>query len=216
MKHTLIFDFDGTICDSYLESLRMMNELAPEFGYKVVDESVFESLKDQSHPQFRDTLDIAVHKIPAVLIQGRKRMRAKAAGLAPVAGLPEVLRELARLELRLGILTSNSRENVELFLERNGLDMFEFIHGESTMFGKARLLKKIMKKFKLEAGHVAYVGDEARDVKAANTAGVESVAVSWGFNSLRLLNTAEPKVILAKPAELLTYALARKNNTGSL
>ena len=202
---TVIFDFDGTICDSYLESVRMMNELAPEFGFNVVAEADLELLRDKSFTEFRDLLGLAVHRIPTILHQGRKRMRARAADLPPVPGLPEALRQLQRLELRLGILTSNSQDNVEVFLRKNGLDMFEFVHGESSMFGKARLLKKIMKRLGLNPAQVAYVGDEARDVKAANAAGVTAIAVSWGFNSTRLLATALPTVILSQPQELVTY-----------
>ena len=210
---TLIFDFDGTICDSYRESLRMMNELAPEFGFNVVAESDFELLKDKGTAEFRTLLGVAVHKIPAILIQGRKRMRAQAAGLRPIAGIDDALRSLHQHEFRLGILTSNSRENVELFLERNKLGMFDFVHGESSMFGKARILKKIMKQRGLQPAQVAYVGDEARDVKAANTAGVTALAVAWGFNSQRLLREAGPAAILSQPRELVEYALAHRTTT---
>ncbi len=211
---TLIFDFDGTICDSYLESLRMMNELAPEFGFNVVPESEFESLKDQGTGELLALLGVAVHKIPAILIQGRKRMRARAADLKPIDGLPDALRDLHKHGFGLGILTSNSRENVELFLQRNQLGIFEFVHGESSMLGKARILKKIMKQRGLKPAQVAYVGDEVRDVKAAHSAKVAALAVTWGFNSVRLLREAQPSIIFSQPAQLVEHALLRRGLPG--
>ncbi|MBI3543054.1 MAG: HAD-IA family hydrolase [Deltaproteobacteria bacterium] len=200
---TFIFDFDGTLCDSYVESLRVMNELAPRFGYNVWDEARFDELRDMGFNEFQAAIGVSLHQLPAIVHEGRKRMRERVASLAPVAGLAEALAGLHERGASLGILTSNSLENVELFLERNRLGPFEFIHGGSSLFGKARHLRKILKSRKLLAADVAYVGDEARDVRAARSAGVTAVAVTWGFNSLRLLGETAPDHTLSHPRELV-------------
>lgn len=125
-----------------------------------------------------------------------------------MAGLPEALSSLKGRGVKLGILTSNSKENVELFLESHGLSgHFDFVHGGSSIFGKGPVLKKLLRKLKLDPNTVDYVGDEARDVKAAKAARARAVAVTWGFNSPRLLSEAGPDVVLSHPSELVEHAV---------
>ncbi len=53
--------------------------------------------------------------------------------LKPVPGIKAALRELKQRGYQLGILTSNARENVQLFAKLHGLDpLFDFIHNESV------------------------------------------------------------------------------------
>jgi len=52
---------------------------------------------------------------------------------------------------------------------------------------------------------VIYIGDEIRDVHAAQKAGVESGTVTWGFNSQELLSSANPDHIWGKPEEILAF-----------
>jgi len=40
------------------------------------------------------------------------------------------------------------------------------------------------------------VGDETRDIEAAKAAGFQSVAVTWGYNSKKVLENARPDFIV--------------------
>ncbi|HRK03366.1 MAG TPA: HAD hydrolase-like protein, partial [Oligoflexia bacterium] len=93
--------------------------------------------------------------------------------------------------------------NVESFLKLHGLDFFDFIQGGSSVLGKARILERILAEKNMDPATTVYVGDEARDIVAARTVGVRSVAVTWGFNSRRLIEAATPDRIISKPIELL-------------
>jgi phosphoglycolate phosphatase len=77
-------------------------------------------------------------------------------------------------------VTSNSVSSVEAVLTHEGLlPFFDRIHSEPSVFGKARTLSKMIRKYAVEPGTAWYVGDEVRDVEAAHEAGLQSVAVSW-------------------------------------
>ena len=48
-----------------------------------------------------------------------------------------------------------------------------------------------------------YIGDEVRDIEAAKEAGINSVAVTWGFSDLAQLKKAKPFALITKPEQLL-------------
>ena len=81
---------------------------------------------------------------------------------------------------------------------------FNFIHAESSFFGKKRILRKIIKSYKLDKSKTFYIGDETRDIEAAKECGVYSVAVTWGCNSEKILSQHQPHYIVRKPEDILT------------
>lgn len=78
---------------------------------------------------------------------------------------------------------------------------FQFIFSGSGIFGKTKNLKFV--KDKLGAKNIFYVGDEVRDVKAANEANIQSIAVTWGFHLKKLLESSSPKAIVDNPSDLI-------------
>jgi phosphoglycolate phosphatase len=129
-------------------------------------------------------------------------------------GVVHVLRQMHSAGLRLGILSSNTPENIQICLRVNGVaDLFEFTAGCFKLLGKARGLKRVIKQEKLHKREVLYIGDELRDVAAAQKAGIDVAAVGWGLNDWPTLARAEPTHQVAIPEELL--AITGVWNSGS-
>jgi phosphoglycolate phosphatase len=119
-------------------------------------------------------------------------------------GLPGVLRELLNQGVRLGILSSNSRENILACLRGNGLeDVFTFVMGYPRLFGKAKAMRRLLRSEGVPAEQFLYVGDEVRDVEAAQKAGVDVAAVTWGFQTPEVLSSLEPTYLIHHPTDLL-------------
>ena len=78
-------------------------------------------------------------QLPALVKRTRDHFKKRIADVVPVSGMPEVLLTLSRRGYRMGILTSNTKENVETFLADHELEMFEFIHAPKILIweGKA-------------------------------------------------------------------------------
>lgn len=81
---------------------------------------------------------------------------------------------------------------------------FNFIYAKTNFFGKARVLKKIIKLYKMDQSKTFYIGDETGDIEAAKACRVNSIAVTWGFNSEKILSTFKPHYLAKKPEDLLT------------
>ena len=140
-----IFDFDGTLVDSFHSAVGIFNLLADQYHFRKVASDEIDSLRDLTSHEFIQHLKIPLLKIPSILLSARQQMRSKIPMLLPFKHLPEVLLELLDRKITLGILTSNSSENVTEWLTRNNmLHLFKFIHVEHSYFGKKRILKKMI------------------------------------------------------------------------
>jgi phosphoglycolate phosphatase-like HAD superfamily hydrolase len=118
--------------------------------------------------------------------------------------MKEALLELKQQGHQLGIVTSNSVENVAAFLEAQEMQgVFDFIGSGLTLFGKGKIIQRIIKQHGLDPATVIYVGDETRDIEAARKIQVRAIAVSWGFNSSQVLAEQNPDFLIHCPSELV-------------
>jgi phosphoglycolate phosphatase-like HAD superfamily hydrolase len=206
MKYqTLVFDFDGTIADTLGETRLIFNRIAPDYGIREVAEHELDALRHLSLKDLLSHLKIPKRRVPSLIARGTSMMRGNITQLQLIAGMAEVLVELRRHVRSFGILTSNAPANVDLFLTAHGLrDQFDFISSTSKLTGKSKHLKAIRKTFSLRNEELLYVGDELRDVKASQKAGIPIAAVTWGFNSRESLAASKPDYLFDRPADFLS------------
>ena len=201
---TLVFDFDGTIADTLGETRRIFNQIAPDYGIRQVEEHELEQLRHLSLKDLLDHLNIPKRRVPALISRGTGMMRGNITQLPMIQGMAEVLVEMRRHVHSFGILTSNATANVDIFLRTHGLrEQFDFISSTSKLTGKSKHLKAIRKTFSLRPEQMLYIGDELRDVKASQKAGIPVAAVTWGFNSRASLAAAAPDYLFDHPADFL-------------
>jgi HAD superfamily hydrolase (TIGR01549 family) len=207
---TLVFDFDGTIADTLGETRRIFNEIAPDYGIRQVEEHELDQLRHLSLKQLLAHLGIPKRRVPALISRGTGMMRGNITRMQMIEGMAEVILELRRQARSFGILTSNTTANVELFLQTHGLrEAFDFISSTSKLTGKAKHLKAIRKTFSLRHEEMLYIGDELRDVKASQKAGIPVAAVTWGFNSRESLAAEKPDYLFDHPADFLRLLAPR-------
>jgi phosphoglycolate phosphatase len=118
-------------------------------------------------------------------------------------GLGEVVRKLAERHV-LAVVTGNTERNVRTFLEEHGLEgCVRAVYGVDMPGSKAEKILLAKSQFAAEAETVFMVGDSLSDVHAAREAGVKSIAVSWGHQSLGRLVGAVPDHVVCLPEELI-------------
>ena len=198
----LIFDFDGTIADTFHYLLRIGNRLSEEFNFNKIGPDEVNAMKDKNVRETIQHLNIPLLKIPMIVAKAKKELHKEIDSVEPIEDLKEILLQIKALGYKMGILTSNSSKNVMGFLKNNGLDFFDFICTTSKIWSKNWGLKTLMDENGLELSEVIYVGDETRDIKAAKKAGIRSAAVTWGYNSRKALEAQNPAYLIHSPEEL--------------
>lgn len=201
---TMIFDFDGTLAGTFEPVLQVLDGLADEFGYRRAQPGEIPELMKLSVRELAERMNLSWHRLPLLAARVRKEMTRMMPQVKAIPGIETALSELRGRGVRLGILTSNKRENVDVFLANHPQLVFDFISTGSGLFSKHHRLAKLLKQRKLALAETCYVGDEVRDIEAARELGMTMVAVSWGFSASQLLAASHPQHLLHEPSELLT------------
>jgi phosphoglycolate phosphatase len=198
----IVWDFDGTLADSLAAAVEIFNRLAPELGFRPVEDVA--AARAMTTREFLRQHGISFWRLPRVARRFRAAAADESAELKLFAGLPDVLAGLRERGIRLGILSSNSEDNIRRCLVANGVEQhFAFVVGYPRLFGKGKALRRILRAEKLDRSAVLYVGDEVRDVEAAQRAGVPVAAVTWGFHAEPILRASDPDHLVSEPRQLL-------------
>ncbi len=198
----VLFDFDGTLADTFADGLEILNDLSKQFGFRRLEGDDIERARDMTTRQVMKFLDVPSRKLPTIAQHGVAKLKERMPHIRPFAGIPEMIQELTGLGIRIGIVTSNSEENVNLFLKKYQITGFEFVRSSSRLLGKARVIRKAMKEFSFRPEEAIFVGDETRDIEACRRADLRCIAVTWGYNSQLALKAQSPYRIIHSPKEL--------------
>ena len=200
----IVFDFDGTIADTYHALVNLANQLAKEFDYKPLERDELLKLKDLSSWEIIKQAGIPLFKIPFLFKRIQIELGKDIDRVKPILGIESVLFKLKYQGYRLGIITSNTEKNVKIVLNNHHLgSLFDFIYAETTIFGKHRLINDVIRKRKINRADIIYVGDETRDVRSAQKSRISVVAVAWGFNSKQVLAKQQPDFLVEQPLQLI-------------
>ncbi len=203
-QKVIIFDFDGTIADTVDALVSVANRLAEEFGYVQITPEELNLLRNLTSREIINYSGISVFRIPFLVKKVKGELKRKIPELKPIAGMKEALIDLKNADHHLGIITSNSKDNVTEFLKINELDnLFEFIYSGVTIFGKTTIINNVLRQKQIKVEEVIYVGDETRDIEASKKSNIKVVAVTWGFNSPEVLAKQKPNYLIHHPSELL-------------
>jgi phosphoglycolate phosphatase len=205
---TLIFDFDGTIADSFELVLEIAHDLT---GAEMLNQVEIARLRHLPLMKVVRELHIPLRHFPRLVLQGRQKMHERIHEVQPFPGIPKALEALHGAGHHLLVISSNSEQNVRSFLRANNLEAyFDGVYGSVAVFNKASALRKVIKRNRLVVEDCFYIGDEVRDVIAASKVGVEPVAVAWGYQAPEALAEYHPFALVQKPAELLDIFGANK------
>ena len=103
-----IFDFDGTLADSFPVFLDAMDEAAARYGFRAIDRRELDLLRGYSAWQLMDHIDVAMWQVPMIAQFVRRLMAERTDAVALFPGVHEALEDLARRDVTLPIVSSST------------------------------------------------------------------------------------------------------------
>lgn len=198
----VIFDYDGVLADTLDDLIRFGQQACNRLGVNhVVTKDDLSNLEMMSFATFGRACEVPEHLVDEFVKISLNLFAEKKSPPAIFDGMSEVINHLFAHH-KIAIVTTNSSPNVHAFLTKHGLDnLVHAVYGVDTPGSKAHKITLARERFGEES--VFMIGDALSDVRAAKEAGVASIAVTWGHQSLETLRRGEPDYVVDDPRELL-------------
>jgi phosphoglycolate phosphatase len=197
----VVFDFDGTLADSFDLFLEVSDCMADRHGFLRLDRENLEALRSLSAREMIARQKILAWKMPLIAGDMRRLMTEDLHRIRLFDGTGEMLERLKSAGLTLAVVTSNSEPNVRAVLGAEIASLIDHYGCGSSLFGKAPKLRKALKVCGVEGARALSVGDELRDAEASREAGLAFAGVSWGYTRAQAL-APHAVMMFETPADL--------------
>jgi phosphoglycolate phosphatase len=207
--HLVIFDFDGTLADSYSWFLTVFGDIAERYRLPHLEKDDLELLRALDIRQIQKKYRVPLWKMFVIGNHLKKRMASDIDQISLVSGMHAVIATLAAQGVKMAIVTSNAEENVRRVLGPLNMAYFSAIESSVSMFGKKNKFQAVLRKTGVPAHRTLSIGDELRDLKSAHAAKIHFGAVSWGYTDPGTLQAHGPEEIFSHPAQILEAVNSR-------
>jgi phosphoglycolate phosphatase len=188
-----LFDFDGTLADSFPWFATVVNEVADKYGFRRIAPDEFDSLRGKSAREMIAHCGVSTWKLPFIANYMRKRKAQDLHTVKLFAEAADTLRRLADAGVTVAIVSSNSEQNIRAMLGVETAALITHYECGASMFGKAKRFRAVLRAGKCSAADAICIGDEIRDLDAARAAGIAFGAVTWGYTTGEALRALKPE-----------------------
>ena len=207
-----IFDLDGTVLDTLADLHASVNAALAQNGLPTRSVTEVRAFLGNG---MKNLIDRSVPSGTAPLLTARVLADFKAYyalhsadATAPFAGVLDMLRALREAGVRLAVI-SNKAHAATVPLCKTYFDgCFDAVLGERESEGIPKkpapdAVFAVMREMGVEKTQTVYIGDSEVDALTAQNAGVDLIAVSWGFRSREELRAAGAEVIVDTPDDVV-------------
>ncbi|MBN2531702.1 MAG: HAD-IA family hydrolase [Spirochaetales bacterium] len=209
-----IFDLDGTLLNTLDDIADSCNQVLKAAGFPT-----------HPVPEYKNFVGRGIAYLVKAALPGNsltdaamekliKEMRAEYSKnclqkTKPYPGVIETLAELSARAVRISILSNKPQDLVE-FMVKELLSQFRFntIMGVNNRFPckpDPESTLYLVKQMKSPPEKTVFIGDSDIDILTAKNAGIDSIAVAWGFRPPDVLKSAGAEIIINRPGELLEF-----------
>jgi phosphoglycolate phosphatase len=198
----VVFDFDGTLADTFQWFKTALNEAALKYHFKPIREDDVEKLRHYGVRELITYMEISWWKRPLIARYMRRRMREGLQKLHLFEGAQKMLGDLSHSGLDLAIVSSNALGNIQYLLGPETSAKITHFETGVSLFGKKNRFQKLLRLKKLRPEEAIYIGDETRDHEAARAVGMSFGAVVWGYAGPELLKKGAPDIVFEKMSDI--------------
>jgi phosphoglycolate phosphatase len=204
----VVFDFDGTLADSFRWFVGTVTQVAKRFRFKQLDLGRLEEFRACSARQMLAHAELSMWKLPRVSLEMRRLMTERIDEIRLFDGVETVLKRLDAAKVNIAVVTSNAKENVLRVLGADNAALVKHFGCGASLFGKRVKVKAAAKAFGVPLGEVLCVGDEIRDAEMAASLGVDFAGVSWGYTKPEVLQKYSNIPVLRQMRDVLSMVFA--------
>ena len=198
----VIFDFDGTLADTFPWFMRIINDVADRYSFKRIEPHEVELLRGMGATEIMAHLGVPRWKLPLIASHMRKRKAREIGETKLFAGVEDMLQRLSDAGIEIAVVSSNSEANVRTILGPELAARIACFECGASVFGKTARFRKVLRRTGVSPSEALSIGDEIRDLEAARRAGLAFGAAGWGFTRPEALLARGPNVLFSSIDEI--------------
>lgn len=209
MKKLIIFDLDGTLLNTIDDITMSVNETLIEFGYpkrtaeevmyflgdgpKILIEKSFDK-KFTNESEFKEIFNFYDNRYKI-----NQNLTTK-----PYSDINKLLMELKK-DYKLAVCSNKQNDITKSLISEIFPETFDVVVGANPMKRKPApdMVYYILDELNIKKEDTLFVGDTKADINTGINAGVEVIAVLWGFRKRSDLEHLNPNYFVETPLEIL-------------
>jgi len=208
MTKAALFDFDGTLADSFEAIAASTNHVRLAYGLPPLPEDVVRRYVGYGLAHLMRELVPGADPDAAVALYREHHPAVMTAGTRLMPGVARTVPELARRGLRLGVCSNKRVEFTRRLVQAFGLaEFFAAVLGPEDVANRPKpdpvMLLEGCRRLGVSPAEAVYVGDMTIDVETARAAGIPVWLVPGGALGVESAAAAGPDRVLGGFAELL-------------
>ncbi len=185
----ILFDFDGTICDTSPGIFASMERVCTRYGLPFGHDTFVKMIGPSLEEGFAKFFRLPPSEIQNAVNIYRQYYSAEGMFICePYPGIKELVTALRASGKRVFVATSKPEVYTKKIMEHKGLlNLFDFVGGsdieEKIRFNKADVINYVLSENSLsdKRDSALMIGDRFYDINGAHSAGLASMGVLWGF-----------------------------------
>ncbi len=208
MKKAFIFDFDGTLSETFPLILESVDIAYRRLGLvPPTKEVLFANFGPSERGMIKRITPDRADELFSQYLKASEEIIAER-GLKAFDGIEEVLAALKSAGVKIALITGKSEESLRLTLAAIGLGKyFDLLKwGDESGSVKPRRLREVLSDFALMPEDAVYIGDSVQDIKDCREVGVPILSAAWAdCADVSALEAQSPDAVLRSPKEILAY-----------
>ena len=205
------FDYDGVLVDSLSRILRLITEAQACLGIgRPPSVQDLQNVANLHPTDLALSLGIPLERIPELAAKISELHRADGSRPPMFRGIPEVIRQIAQSSI-IAVITFNLRDVVMEVLSAHGLEgCVSLVLDGTDPRPKRERIRWALEHFDVNRKSAYMVGDARSDIREGRAAGVQTVAVAWGYQPREVLLAEDPDFLAECPEELVAILNGRR------
>jgi 2-phosphoglycolate phosphatase len=203
-----LFDFDGTLADSFAAITASTNHVRISYALPALDESVVRQFVGFGLPHLMGELVPGADPDEAVRRYREHHPSVMVSGTSLMPGVRDTIPELHRRGLQLAVCSNKAVQFTKQLVEAFGYaSIMREVLGPEDVDGRAKpdpaMVIECLRRIGVSTAEAVYVGDMSIDVKTAKAAGMTCWLVPGGAAGQESAEAAGPDRVLTGFDELL-------------
>lgn len=219
MYQAVIFDFDGTICDTGEGIFKSARYALEAFGYKVGEnEDLSFFIGPPLLVAFQEHYGASAAEAEELVHKYRERYTNT--GLYECElydGMVKLLSALKKHGIKLGVASSKPKKYIDLLLHKfNIMSYFDAVCGtefRADCESKPSIISRCLTELGVAANETIVAGDRRFDIEGAKANMADGIGVLWGYGTREELLESGAVMVVEKPADLEAVVLGLYEQT---